>query len=371
MKNETDILQRQYDTTINQTDPWYFFLNLADYVKFINETSPFKEIVEPLRKQKEELLIELDKYEEKAVEELISAKKRLEKLVSKVDGLKEKLKKEGFFSDGFTSIDKYLNGSLSTSGTKSDVISRYLNEVSWDISSNGHGELLDEWTEDLKAKHRIAYFSEALKKRYELNEELNIQRPLNPWGFWDFLSISTHKSIFIWSDWTVEFPTVDQTYISELVSIKSELQENKPSDNTFPKIQKQQRNYIRESRVPAYKHYLERIHLYLLKEANNFHQKDQREEVNFDPDTAVLSIGEKQVKFRKFTDQYHTLRVIFSDKNDRKREWFFSEIAEKVDPHKSIKDKTFHNQMSAIKRKVSADANTKDLFLTTTHSVKI
>ncbi|MFA6459310.1 MAG: hypothetical protein WCV79_02865 [Candidatus Paceibacterota bacterium] len=144
MINEKELLQKQYDTTINQTDPWYFFLNLADYVLFINETTPFKEISGRLKKHKDELLIELDRYEEQAVKELMLSKKKLEELVDKVDGLKEKLKKEGFFSDGFTSIDLYLEDKLHTSGNKSDVINRYLHEVSWDISSNGHSSLLDE-----------------------------------------------------------------------------------------------------------------------------------------------------------------------------------------------------------------------------------
>lgn len=269
MKNETDLLQKEYDTVINQTDPWYFFKNLADYVKFVNETSPFREIVEPLKNQKEELLNELDKYEEKAVEELVSAKKKLEKLVSKVDGLKEKLKRESFFSDGFSSIDQYLGGRLHTSGNKSDVINRYLHDVAWDISSNGHSKLLDKWTVEKRPNQRIVYFSQALEKRHELTEELNTQRQLNLWGYWDFLSISADKSIFVWSDWTAKYPAVDQAYLSEHVSIKHELQENKPIENTFPRIERQKRDFVRESRVPTHKHYLERIHLYLLKEYNN------------------------------------------------------------------------------------------------------
>lgn len=212
MENAKELLQRQYDSTIKQTDPWYFFLDLADYVAFVIETSPFKDIVEVLKRQKDELLIELDKYERQAVNELLNSKAKLEKLVSKVDGLKEKLKKEGFFSDGFTSIDQYLAGTLHTNGTKSDVINMYLHEVSWDITSNGYSNLLDEFTEDTKAPRRVTHFSESLKKRVELTKELNSQRQLNPWGYWDFLSILTAKSIFVWSDWTAQYPEVDQVY---------------------------------------------------------------------------------------------------------------------------------------------------------------
>lgn len=71
MKNEQDLLQKQYDATINQTDPWYFFLNLADYVNFVRETNLFKKIVEPFEKHKVVLLEEIEKYEKKAVSELL------------------------------------------------------------------------------------------------------------------------------------------------------------------------------------------------------------------------------------------------------------------------------------------------------------
>lgn len=370
MQSERDLLQKQYDTVINQTDPWYFFLNLADYVSFVTETSPFKEIVLALRKYKEELLVELDEYEEKAVRELISSKKKLEKLVGKVDGLKDKLKKEGFFSDGFTSIDQYLDGRLSTSGNKSDVINRYLHEVSWDIASNGHTSVLDDFTEDLKAKDRRVSFSESLKKRTELTEQLNTQRLLNPWGYWDFLSILMAKSIFIWSDWTSQYPNVDQTYLSELVSIKHEVQENKPPENTFPRIERHQRTSTRESRVPAYKHYLERVHLYLLKEASNS-TKVVEKNIGFNPDTSIFSVNNQEIKMRKFSDQYHTLRIIFQNSNEIGKEWFFSELAELIDPQKGYTDKDFHNYISAIKRRVSSDTGIKDLFITTNQSVKI
>lgn len=304
MKNEQDILQKQYDTTINQANSWYFFLNLADYVKFVNGTYPFKEIVALLKQQKEDLLIELDKWEEKAVSELMSSKKNLEKLVGKVDGLKEKLTKTGFFSDGFTSIDRYLEGTLNTGGTKSDVINRFLHDVAWDISINGHSKLLDEWAVDTKSKHRVVYFSEALKKRQELTDKLNAQRLLNLWGYWDFMSILADMAVFVGSDWTSQFPQVDQAYLLEYASIKIEIEENKPAKDTYSRPQ-------RQSKVTTYKHYLERIHLYLLKKEFEVFAEEKKGgfytemlkdtqpiELIFNKTTCILSnsLGEKTPK---------------------------------------------------------------------------
>ncbi len=96
-----------------------------------------------------------------------------------------------------------------------------------------------------------------------------------------------------------------------------------------------------------------------------------KEKTYFDPDKSILFIGEKEVKFRKFTEQYHTLRIIFENKEDLKEEWFFSKIGEEIDIGKGYTDKHFHNYISAIKRKIAAETGIKDFFITTTQSVKI
>ena len=79
-----------------------------------------------------------------------------------------------------------------------------------------------------------------------------------------------------------------------------------------------------------------------------------------------------KIPFRKFTDQYHVLKVIFENKNTFGNEIFFSEIAEKIDRYnKTYTDKTIHNHLSAIKGKVAIETGIKDLFITTTQSVRI
>ena len=91
----------------------------------------------------------------------------------------------------------------------------------------------------------------------------------------------------------------------------------------------------------------------------------------FDEEKGILCIGNHKVVFRKFTDQYHCLRILFSGRNDLHEEWFFSAIAERMDNAKERNDKKMHNYFSAIKRKVASDAGIKDIFLTTTQSVRV
>jgi len=93
--------------------------------------------------------------------------------------------------------------------------------------------------------------------------------------------------------------------------------------------------------------------------------------VSFNEDKSVLYFNKKEIAFRRYSEQYHTLRIIFQDKDEAGKQWFYSEIAEKLDSAKSYKDKDFHNYLSAIKRRVSAETGIKDLFLTTNQSVRI
>ncbi len=101
-----------------------------------------------------------------------------------------------------------------------------------------------------------------------------------------------------------------------------------------------------------------------------FFSENQSKKISFDEDKGFLILNDSVIKFRKFTEQYHTLRIIFNNKNLEK-EWMFSEIAEQMDFAKKYTDKDFHNYFSAIKRRVSAETGLKDLFLTTNQSVKI
>jgi len=99
--------------------------------------------------------------------------------------------------------------------------------------------------------------------------------------------------------------------------------------------------------------------------------KPKRQIVSFDANDSALKIGNKKILFRKHTEQYHTLKIIFEDQSEIWKEWFFSEIAEKIDQYKGYSDKDFHNYLSAIKKRVSTETGIKDLFITTNQSVTI
>ncbi len=95
------------------------------------------------------------------------------------------------------------------------------------------------------------------------------------------------------------------------------------------------------------------------------------ESVHFDASTSKLHIAEHSVSFRKFTEQYHVLRTLFSNTNTLNQEHFFDEIGDEVDASKGYTNKQMHNYLTAIKNRVAADTSIKDLFITTNQSVTI
>ena len=93
--------------------------------------------------------------------------------------------------------------------------------------------------------------------------------------------------------------------------------------------------------------------------------------LSFDEAKSLLLIGDKTVKIRKGSDQYHLLRIMFESKNDLAQEWFYSEIAEKYDYANRFDDKKFYNAAYQVKQKIARDAGLQDVLFTTAQSVRI
>lgn len=98
--------------------------------------------------------------------------------------------------------------------------------------------------------------------------------------------------------------------------------------------------------------------------------KTEQVKLKFDADKSRLYVNEKEVKIKKFGDEYHTLRIIFNDPKELKEEWFFSRIAEKYDPEAHLEDKKFYNAVYQINKKMKL-VGMEDLFIATRQSAKI
>ena len=93
--------------------------------------------------------------------------------------------------------------------------------------------------------------------------------------------------------------------------------------------------------------------------------------VSFNEENGTLQINESKIKNKKFSDQYYVLKIIFNDKSETAKEWFFSELAEGYDTEADLKDKKFYNAVYQLNKKIAAETGIKDFFITTSESCKI
>jgi hypothetical protein len=99
--------------------------------------------------------------------------------------------------------------------------------------------------------------------------------------------------------------------------------------------------------------------------------KNLKANLSFDEAKSILEIGNNIVRLRKGSDQFHLLRIIFEDKNELPKEWFYSEIAEKYDMGATFDDKKFYNASYQVNQKIARDTPFKDALITTSQSVRI
>jgi len=93
----------------------------------------------------------------------------------------------------------------------------------------------------------------------------------------------------------------------------------------------------------------------------------------FNPEKSILTIKNIPIKIRKFSEQYHLLRIIFEKDLDITNECFFSEIAEIYDNKAGnrLPDKKFYNAVYQINQKIIKKARIENYFLTTNQSFRI
>jgi len=75
MKNVIDLLEKQYQSFINQERDWSFFLGLADYVDFIKRNLEFNQALDKIKKNRSKKIEIIEKFEKKAVNELHKTKR--------------------------------------------------------------------------------------------------------------------------------------------------------------------------------------------------------------------------------------------------------------------------------------------------------
>ncbi len=144
MDKIAETLKGYYEASINQPRPLAFYSGLADYAGYIVETPALKTIADDIMKKKKEMYDELDRLENKALEEIQEAKKKLLKIIkdNKIDPalLSQRMQTApGAEGNVLDHIKKYENGEIGIAGFKSSVIESYLFDIAANLTRLGYG----------------------------------------------------------------------------------------------------------------------------------------------------------------------------------------------------------------------------------------
>ncbi len=252
MKNVIEILEKQYQSFINQERDWNFFLGLADYVKFINECPDSKQALTKVKESKSKEIEIIDKLEKEAVIELQKIKRELLKII----------KTENFTCEGLPEallkLEDYEKGKIDPNHYKSSRLDEGLRNLIKVIAEK-EGKKYDE---ELVKKHPLLKHSLSKKLLVRMGKswELGEKRETELWGAYDKLKLVYR---------TIHNKEGEQNLIEEMEIIK-----NDGERYTFS-LPSSKRDFssstdfrIKEFKKDNYKLYATRIHNFLIQKLN-------------------------------------------------------------------------------------------------------
>ena len=178
-----------------------FFTGLADYIGYILETPALKEIAEKVLQKKHEEYEEINKLEQKSLEELNGAKNILLKIIKDNGMPSDSFKPHwpavpGYSENLLDELRRFEKGEISSHNFKSDALEGYLFEIAASISEQGHRELVKQFIvsdDKYREYHPIAFrnirgnfiFSKTLPRRWEKTQVIEREKGFELWPSFD------------------------------------------------------------------------------------------------------------------------------------------------------------------------------------------
>lgn len=383
MENVIKTLDRYYDAFKDQERDWGFFMGLTDYVNLLDEIPQLKGIIEKMMEGEQKMLQRVHEAEDLAIKEL--------KALSKKMLAKAEKKKEASIQEAIATFKDFDSGKTHPEWWYSARLEHGIRAIIEAMVKEGYGALLKEILPkkaDLNKLYSLFYdVCPAFSLRSALSYGLKEQRDTELWG--NYRKLRTAAMTFQKGQERLEQMKKDgkdTSDVEELIKEK-EIIRNDGEDNWLfssslfghsdKKFSSSTDKNIKEFKRDKYQNYASRVHNYLVKElsrgsifvVSTASDTQTEKGLNFDENKSRLFIRGKEIKIRKFSDQYHALRIIFANPKEVAQEWFFSDIAERVDPS-NINEKRFYNAIYQVGLKAKA-AGFADFFITTRQSAKI
>jgi len=386
MEDVIKTLDRYYNAFKDQERDWGFFIGLADYVNLLDEIPQLKGVVEKMLEGENKMIDSIHEAEKLAVQEL--------KTLSKKILAETKKKKEAAIQESVAAFKDYDDGKTHPTWWHSARLENGIRGIIEAMIKEGYENILKKVlpkNANISNLYSLVYdICPAFSLRSALSSGLSEKRDTELWG--NYRKLRTAATTFQKGQERLEQMKKegkDTSDIEELLKEKEIIRKDGDDDwlsrsaifghSDRKKFSSSTDDKIKEFKRDKYQNYASRVHNHFVKELSRIGilTKDraggaeEKRGPSFDAEKSRLVIRGTEVPFRKFSEQYHALRIIFANPKEIGQEWFFSEIGEKIDTDKGYTDKQFHNYFSAIKRRVAADTGIKDLFLTTNQSVRI
>lgn len=186
MKNVIEILDRYYQSFINQKRDWDFFLGVADYVKYAIETPETDNILKSIVQKRFDAEKRLKEYEQEAVKEAKEIK----------DKLFRKIKKSKISYDALNELmqehQNQESGKILSSQSDAEALSGCLIDIIQNLRSNGYREITKDFIIEDKNHPEIITGYTCFKKLDAYNEEKSVydnQKEIELWGTWGNLAL--------------------------------------------------------------------------------------------------------------------------------------------------------------------------------------
>lgn len=364
------ILERHFNGFIGLDDPKQFFLGLKDYLDYGDTVPEFDLITTQVSAMPKELM---ERYEKQHNEALAAVRKAHKKIAAYVAKNKVEIP---VVAEALKHYESFENKRSTSSSPLADALHDQLRDAIEFLyrtpEHKGFAEKLIEFSSPSKEHVRHYLPIKELQDFFETKAELERQHENELWGaqmrLYELCKIvreghAMSKEVVARAQRHEPGAVLDWMNFSVIMSEWMKIEEGRADREPVFFDPKEVRPKAR------------RFHLHVLSNFAAAHaalaEVKQERPLSFDENEAVLWVKNKPFSIRRVSDQYDLLRVIFADPAEVGKEWFFDEVAEKVDPARpNERLKKYYNAAYQIGKKL-AEKGLPGFFITKRHSARI
>lgn len=369
--DKTELVERHYQSFINQPHPREFFLGMVEYIDYADSIPEFNQAFQALILQGKSEELKLLTLEKKIIKPMVTAFAKLSKYV------KDNNIEHGGIIEAINSFNSKVEGSTISSARLPKSLLDELADITYNLyKMPEHQAFASKFVEFSRDKSYVRHHYSI--KGYEdysaFEEEYQRQSKSSLWGIF-FYVLNRYQAIT--SGRARHRELVKEHRKKSHVSIAWELMNTGSIVGEWNSIEDgNSRERPLFFRVEDYKPKLERLHNYLLRyEAIPLPTPaEEKKSLSFDPKTSKLAFNGATLVISKTRDsqQHYLLKALFSNP---KKEWDLDELWEKFSGEKDYRQSThwkkLYNLVSAINTKIAVQTQIRDLILMNKSSLSI